>query len=418
MKTKILIFLMMMLPVSLTAQITQVNVGTTANDGTGQTLRSAFQTVNANMVIISDSLKQLRDTTSLNDESPLWSDTLTYIATQNDLLNIEGGSGVTGKFYTLSGITDSTEGFPGAGDSLIIHSNFIGKDVRVWREGQYQQRHSTNGYYDGYRFNSTTGTLTFRPVFGSTEQVDIWATNTILWEALVPEGGAGGGGDPGEMLIDSLVAYWSLDEVSGTQVNDSYASYDGVTNATVNSAGLLGRAETFTRTSSHYAYFGTTVGDMSTDDFSVSFWIYKTAAVSNYQGLIGNWGSTPYWYITINDGDMLHCVCNFGGGNISTYSDANLPEDAWTHIVYTVDRSGSTTLYINGSAQADTDDVSAGVAVELNNNNTLSIGLAGGTTWYYNGLMDEILLTKGILTQAEVTALYNSGAGLGYPFTE
>jgi hypothetical protein len=373
------------------------------------------------MEIISDSLKQLRDTISLNDKSPLWSDTLTYIATQSDLLNVTGGGGgVTGKFYVLSGIVDSTDGFPTAGDSLIIHTNFIGKDVRVFREGQYQQRHTTNGYYDGYRFNSTTGTLTFRPVFGNKEQVDIWSTNTILWEALIPEGGSGGGGEPAEMLIDSLVAYWALDEVSGTQVNDSYASYNGVTNATVNSVGILGRAETFTRTSSHYAYFGTTVGDMGTDDWSMSCWIYVSDLQSAENGIMGNWGSAPYYYLGMTDDNKIMLTTHFTTANIITYSDAAISEDSWVHVVGTVDRSGYQKLYVNGVLQADSDDVSAHVAVDVSNNRNFNIGNIGGQAdgYYFDGRIDEAFLTKGILTQAEVTALYNSGAGLTYPFNE
>src|SRR4030042_456730 len=77
----------------------------------------------------------LDDAEPLEDYSPLWTDTAPYIATKNDLLNIEGGGSGLG-MYELRGIIGTTTGIPVNGDSLIINTGFITHPhVLVYRDG-------------------------------------------------------------------------------------------------------------------------------------------------------------------------------------------------------------------------------------------------------------------------------------------
>ena len=417
---KRLIFILLLFPACLLGQVSlqQVNIGNVANDGTGDAIRTAFQKVNANATAVEAGhnalVEEVRDTipffTALSQNSA-------YIQSLINASLESYSGGATGKIYVLSGITGVTGNYPGPGDSLITHSSFVGKDVKVWRDGQYQQRHSTNNYFDGYRYNSSTGTLTFRPVFGTNEQVDIWVSSSILWESLIPE--EAGGLPPASHLLNNLKAYWALDEVSGTTVNDSHGTYNGVTNATVNSAGILGRSETFARASSQYAYFGSEVGDMGTDDFSVSLWIYVTSYPNTDAGIIGNWGAAPYWYLTLVPANQIMFCTHFTSSNIMTYSNAAITRNKWVHVAVTVDRDGYQRIYVDGVLQNDSDDVSAHASVIMNNNRNFNIGNIGGQAdgYYFNGLIDEVALFQGIvLSQADVTALYNSGSGKAYPF--
>lgn len=422
---KRLIFILLLFPACLLGQVSlqQVNIGNVANDGTGDAIRTAFQKVNANATAVEAGhnalVEEVRDTIPF---STALSQNSAYIQSliNASLESYGGGSGTSGQYSYLSGITGVTAGFPGAGDSLVIHTNFIGRYPIVFREGNFQQRHENNLSYDGYRFNSTTGTLTFRPPFAAGEQLEIWATNTIFYQQLTPQGGEGGGGEPPEnVLLDNLKAYWALDEVSGTTVNDSHGTYNGVTNATVNSAGILGRSETFARASSQYAYFGSEVGDMGTDDFSVSLWIYVTSYPNTNAGIIGNWGAAPYWYLTLVPANQIMFCTHFTSSNIMTYSNAAITRNKWVHVAVTVDRDGYQRIYVDGVLQNDSDDVSAHASVIMNNNRNFNIGNIGGQAdgYYFNGLIDEVALFQGIvLSQADVTALYNSNSGKAYPF--
>jgi hypothetical protein len=362
---------------------------------------------------------QLDDTTTFAEALD---DNANYIQAMIDasLASYGGGSGTSGQYAYLSGITGVTAGFPGAGDSLVIHTNFIGRYPIVFREGNFQQRHENNLSYDGYRFNTTTGTLTFRPPFAAGEQLEIWATNTILYQQLTPEGGEGAGGEPPEnVLLDNLRAYWSFDEVSGTTVSDKTGTYPGVSNGSTEPYGMNGYTRSYTRSHSHYSYFGATVGDMGTDDFSISLWYYKPELIEGHLGILGNWGSVPYWYLTLDEGSNNVYFQFNPSSPVNTYANSAPAASTWIHVAVTVDRSGDVTMYINGTAQTDVDDISASSAVAMDNNATFSVGRIGNHIdgYYFHGYIDDVALFRGlVLTQEQVTYLYNSGIGKFYPF--
>jgi len=67
------------------------------------------------------------------------------------------------------GISDA----PVEGDSILTSTSYIGKTLDVYREGHYQYQNTSVNITDGFRFNSGTGQLVFRPVFGDAEQIII-----------------------------------------------------------------------------------------------------------------------------------------------------------------------------------------------------------------------------------------------------
>ena len=339
----------------------------------------------------------------------------TELATMADILNaIFGGGGGGGIFDYLSGITGVTTGLPGSCDSLVINSNFIGKYTLVFRDGNYQQRHTDNTGTDGYWFDNATGKLTFKPVFADNEQLYILASNTILFNALIPEGGGGGGGDPPETpLLTNLRAYWKLDEVSGTLVNDSHTGgFNGTTNAAVGQSGKIGLSEYFDRDSERYAYFGTTVGDVGTSDFTLAAWI-KPQQLNLLQGVAGNWGDYPYFYITLTASNNIKGVINLAGSNFEIYSNTTVTQ-IWIHVAIVADRDGNLTLYRNGVAQTDVDNISAHSAVNIANNNQFAIGRIGDYLVGYNfdGWIDEVYFGLRALSAGEIQELMTKT----YPF--
>jgi len=89
----------------------------------------------------------------------------------------------TGK---LQFIVDTTTYAPEAGDSLCQQDAFIEKHVEVDRNGLRQYRNATGSpqWRDGYRFKKETGTLTFKPVFSTNEEIIIYVTDSTLWTDL------------------------------------------------------------------------------------------------------------------------------------------------------------------------------------------------------------------------------------------
>ena len=98
-----------------------------------------------------------------------------------------------------------------------------------------------------------------------------------------------------------------------------------------------------------------------------------------------------------------------GGRSETVNTDATLSTTAWTHAVITFGTNGVGKIYLNGSVDKSfdfTEDDASHVDA-----NGLAIGSSNGGS-YFNGKIDEVAFWDSVLTDAEVTALYNSGNGL------
>ena len=198
-----------------------------------------------------------------------------------------------------------------------------------------------------------------------------------------------------------------MDETTGTAVNEYLDTYDGVTNAVVAQTGKFGLAENFVRANSDVATFGATVGDVGTSDFSIACWLYIDETTTEVeQGILGNWGSVPYYYLEYNYGKAIFYM-SFGSGGKEVSSNSELAADTWIHVAVTVDRSGNATMYINGAAQTDVEDVSGDVAVAGNNNNIFNIGNLGNSnvSYHANMTIDEVGMWLKVLTTDEINEL-------------
>ena len=229
--------------------------------------------------------------------------------------------------------------------------------------------------------------------------------------------------NPGDVstppLAEGVQAYYSFEETSGSTTYDSAASYDGtITNTpTLAQTGISNYCFSYSSAGSEWIDLGTSFWDVGTDDLTVCGWI-KTSAVANSGGIIGNYGTYPYWYIRNQSGSTLKGVVNFSGANIETQTYSNLLVGYWYHFVYQLDRDGNAKLYINNVLQSDQDDISASSAVNLSNSNTMAIGRIGNPVagYYHNGLIDEVSIYNRLISTEEISNLYNVGVGKFWPY--
>ena len=211
-------------------------------------------------------------------------------------------------------------------------------------------------------------------------------------------------------LIDSLVSYWKIDEASGNAI-DAHGGNDGtIRGATPGSTGIIndcyifdGTNDTIDSTSDNGVTDGSNVrsvsvwfqigsgytpaddglfayGTTSSDDaFGMAVWNASTIRFYNwntdYNVSVGAMGNTWHNYIAVYDGT-----------NMKIYFDGSLVDTRAKTI---------TTILANYWEMGD---------------------VLGGFSKYWNGLIDEVGIWGRALIQSDVTALYNSGNGLAYPF--
>jgi len=199
-------------------------------------------------------------------------------------------------------------------------------------------------------------------------------------------------------LSTNLIHYWKLDGNS----TDSIGSQSGTdANITYSATGaLIGQRAGFNGTNSRIVMSGYAP---TLTNFSLSLWFYVTAT-SYSQRIVGTRNGTGWEIIT--SGTKIDIYGNNGSNFfIETTNTVNL--NTWNHIVIT---DNGTNLYLNGTPTNG--------SIPVNANSNLTFGIYAGDlfTGPYTGNLDEIGIWSRALTSAEVTTLYNGGAGITTPF--
>jgi hypothetical protein len=214
------------------------------------------------------------------------------------------------------------------------------------------------------------------------------------------------------VLTDNLKAYWTLDEPS-FQANDSLAVYNGTcTNVGYSTAGIINTCFNFPNNAR------CNVGTIDeNENITISAWINS----DNITYVVGgdvivsnrNSGTLRDYHLAMN---AVAGRISWGWSDYLKTSSTNLENNTWYFVVVT--RSGvagnwNATIYINGIQDGTANTATNPTATDANTR----IGQDNVNAYYFDGRIDEVGLWERALTQEEITSLYNSGAGLSYPFS-
>ncbi len=220
-------------------------------------------------------------------------------------------------------------------------------------------------------------------------------------------------------LLTGLVAYWKLDEASGTRY-DSHGSNNLTDYNTVASAtGLLGSAISYGASNTD-KYIGCADNDalsMGDIDFTIAGWFKRTDV--NGQGQVANkwdWNIPSREYL-VDVHPSTYCrfyIATTGQTQVGV-TDSFYPDiDDWTFLVGWHDATANTiNLQVNARtvvSSSHSGGVNAGSAA-------FTIGPYSVLSNYATGCdIDEVGIWKRVLTGGEIAQLYNSGDGITYPF--
>jgi len=224
-------------------------------------------------------------------------------------------------------------------------------------------------------------------------------------------------------LTDNIVSYWKLDEASGNAADSVGANTLTNSNATY-AAGKINNGAVFNGTT---AILSSSAFAVPTTALTFSAWINAdtlpssgvlAAVISKYTTAAQTGG---VYILLYNDGGTQKI--HFTAYNSSTGLDATasktqtLSTSTWYYLVGTYTTAGGTKLYINGTEVATNTDTG-----DLFNpsGRVLTVGCqnydGSNNVRFFDGMIDEVGVWSRALSSTEVTALYNGGAGLQYPF--
>lgn len=225
-------------------------------------------------------------------------------------------------------------------------------------------------------------------------------------------------------LTDNLVSYWKLDESSGNAsdsvgsnnlTNNNSVSY---TSAKINNGADFGS----TNTNKYLSYNSGAIGSVNADK-SISLWVKINTDLTGTDiytiffewGFGSNYAGYLFEYSRVSSTNMFSAVRDRGcvGGDKIDYNNPTASA-GYYHLVMTL---SSTTLkfYVNNSLVGST-TINTGSGI-CNGQNGIYVGTNRGQALFSPVIVDEIGIWSRALSSTEVSELYNSGAGLQYPFT-
>ena len=165
--------------------------------------------------------------------------------------------------------------------------------------------------------------------------------------------------------------------------------------------------------------------DLSTTDFSISFWAYKFRDWNEQWIISQHTDASNRWYIRGNDSNPpeLAIYARIGGNDVIGDTDSTDLDNAayienWMHVTVTVDRSDTSagvTFYINGSKTSHGGVQSGQTGTSLSLTSKLTIGFNEDGSFddhHFDGKIDGVVIyTDKLLSAAEVLRNYNATKG-------
>jgi len=221
-------------------------------------------------------------------------------------------------------------------------------------------------------------------------------------------------------LTDGILAYWNLndDGEGGLSLVDSTGNSNTLTNdggVTLGSGIIKGGALFNGENKRLVGNSLVTIGN----PISVAFWanssiyydqgrFYDDASGYGIAFATGAGGANSGVFVVALNG-------NSGAGWINT--DYTIPTSQWVHFVTTLDGSYNLTVYANGSSVFTT-NIGENNGPWLGGTATIGNDCRPGEDSRFVGSLDEIGIWNRVLSQQEVTKLYNDGVGKTYPFNQ
>ena len=228
-------------------------------------------------------------------------------------------------------------------------------------------------------------------------------------------------------LADNLVAYWKLDELSGTRVDATGRGNDLTDNNTVAGvAGLLGNGADIVRANNEYlsCLDSADVSLGGTSFYIDCFFKYRTPGDNTLFHLLTKSTSTlsaanNEYYLRLSFTALTNTLTgriSNGTAQSGVATGASVSNNAtpFHHFGMRYDlAAGELQLFRNGVLDGSAVSFAGGA---WDSNKTFQIGAINGAQGIADGIFDEVGVWKYAPTDAEILARYNSGVGTTFPF--
>lgn len=216
-------------------------------------------------------------------------------------------------------------------------------------------------------------------------------------------------------LLDELVAYWNLDEESGTRFDSVGANDLTDNNAVTSASGILGNAAQFTAANGgHLSINDNPALSMGDIDFTITSWVnmdtVDAVRVFLDKATSGSTTDAEYRLWQANAGDTFRFSMGDGASDNIVRDSGFIPiAGTWNFIAAWHDSAAGT-----ANIQVNNGSVASGAYPFGSHDSAgaLNLGRRTDGVQYWNGRVDEVGLWKRVLTAGERTTLYEDPGAL------
>ena len=229
-------------------------------------------------------------------------------------------------------------------------------------------------------------------------------------------------------LTDNLEAYWTLDETSGTRADSTANDRDLTDNNTVGyNTGVISNGASLAGASSEYLSAADAAWNSPSSAFTFAGWVRYPTAGQRADVFAKGPAAFGTGLLLVCERDFvssrIEFFANFGGNILDATAtvDGATSAATWFHLAVVFDGAGSGNsgrckIYVNGAAQSPSYGGTFGTSL-ADTGSDLQLGAWATQSLYGDIRLDEVGWWSRALSGSEVAQLYNSGAGLSYPFT-
>lgn len=222
---------------------------------------------------------------------------------------------------------------------------------------------------------------------------------------------------PASTLNTGLYAVYNAE----LNANDSFGTNNGTgIGGLTYTTGKIGDAFQFNGTTSYVSLPNSSNQFNFTSDFSISAWI-NTPNYTNIRLIFTNYvqgGTYGYGILFYHASNNIFAFELRNGNTIGQYQISNgITTDSWNHITIVRQVGQNAKIYLNGILITGYYSLgNLSITPSFTSNQIVNIGSYSNGSGLTNYKQDATTIWDRVLTQSEITELYNSGNGKQYPF--
>lgn len=209
-------------------------------------------------------------------------------------------------------------------------------------------------------------------------------------------------GANGDVVTNGLVSWWTFN-IPTDPGHDDYGTYNGTPTGCTSTNRTPGTASPMALSLNGVSdKIATATLPVFTSNIAVEAWVYPQA-LTDYAIFAGNW-SVPWVALGFDLAGKVRFRVRAAGGEWEARSAQAIPTNAWSHVVGTYDGAGAR-IYVNGQEAGSFAWAGGNI---LNQPNTMFLGSMTASSYFFNGIMDEVRVYNRTLTPPEIRQNFNA----------